>query len=340
MVSDQPSFASCSPSGSLLCEQKILELVAAIAQQIQPALNLDSLLNAAVERARVLLETDRVIIYQLLPDGDGVVSVESVGPQWQPIQGQLIYDPCFQADWVEPYRRGRISQIENALTSDLKPCYQDLLRRTQVQANLVVPIICDKVLWGLLIAHHCRSPRSWSPLAVQLMQQVALQLSLAISQVNLRQRYYQQQQQMTTELTQRTQALQTFRSRLHGLLSILNSAAAAIVHMRVYADRSLEIDYGSEGCERVLGYPAQALIDQPTLWQSRISAADQEACLAQFFEGVFAEASFTLEYQFHHGDGSVVGISDTLIAYRDEAAGCWMVTSVKTARCAELAQRA
>ncbi|MBD2259759.1 GAF domain-containing protein [Pseudanabaena sp. FACHB-2040] len=324
-------FPDQQPFASLLSEQQILEVVAAIARQIEPSVNLDNLLNAVVEQVRTLLEADRVIIYQLLPGGDAVVSIESVGAEWLPIQGQLIYDPCFEADWVEPYRQGHISSITNVHTSNITPCYLDLLTRLQVQANLVVPIICEKKLWGLLIAHQCRSPRSWDELDAQLMRQVALQLGIAISQISLQQRFYYQQQQLNTEITQRTQALQTFRTRLHSLLSILNSAAAAIVHMRVYADRRIEVDYCSDGCERVLGFTAQALIDEPTLWQSQILAEDLAPALEKAFESIFAEAIVILEYRFRHKDGSLHWVSDTLMSYRDEAAECWMVTSVKTA---------
>ncbi|MBD0334294.1 MAG: GAF domain-containing protein [Cyanobacteria bacterium Co-bin13] len=329
MFPNQQSFAS------LLSEQQILEVVAAIARQIGPSVDLDSLLNTVVEQVRSLLETDRVIIYQFLPGGDAVVSIESVDSGWLPIQGQLIYDPCFEADWVEPYRHGHISSISNVHTSNIAPCYRDLLTRLQVQANVVIPIICEKKLWGLLIAHQCRSPRLWSALEVQLMQQVALQLGLAISQINLRQRFYYQQQQLNTELIQRTQAVQTFRTRLHSLLSILNSAAAAIVHMRVYADRRIEVDYCSDGCERVLGFTAQELLDEPTLWRSQILAEELTPSLEKAFEGIFAEAIVILEYRFRHKDGSLHWISDTLMSYRDEAGdeaeACWIVTSVKTA---------
>ncbi|MCZ0904754.1 GAF domain-containing protein, partial [Microcoleus sp. HI-ES] len=58
------------------------------------------------------------------------------------------------------------------------------LDRLQVQANLVAPILLDgqqqqsPKLWGLLIAHHCRSPRQWEPLDVQILQQVAVHIGL------------------------------------------------------------------------------------------------------------------------------------------------------------------
>nr|WP_309224510.1 GAF domain-containing protein [Halomicronema sp. CCY15110] len=36
-------------------------------------------------------------------------------------------------------------------------------------------------LWGLLVAHHCQSPRTWSESDIQAMQQGAEKLAIAPS---------------------------------------------------------------------------------------------------------------------------------------------------------------
>lgn len=169
-------------SGSL---EKILEKISKIALQINDFTNWEIILQFAVAETRVLLQTDRVIIYRFLPYGDGVVFAESVGAQWLPIQGQMIYDPCFKATWVERYTQGQTSAISDIHAGHFHTCYVELLDRLQVKANLVVPILVSKQqrspkLWGLLIAHHCQSPRQWESIDVQILQQVALQLGLRI----------------------------------------------------------------------------------------------------------------------------------------------------------------
>ncbi|MDQ2098488.1 MAG: diguanylate cyclase [Tychonema bourrellyi B0820] len=169
-------------SGSL---EKIIEKIYKIALQINDLTNLEIILQFAVAETRVLLQTDRVIIYRFLPYGDGVVFAESVGAQWRPIQGQM-YDPCFKATWVERYTQGQTSAISDIHAGHFHTCYVELLDRLQVKANLVVPIVLSSKqqrspkLWGLLIAHHCQSPRQWESLDVQILQQVALQLGLSI----------------------------------------------------------------------------------------------------------------------------------------------------------------
>ncbi|MFP4337753.1 MAG: sensor domain-containing diguanylate cyclase, partial [Halothece sp.] len=51
-------------------------------------------------------------------------------------------------------------------------------------------------LWGLLIAHHCRSTRHWQPTEVNLLKQLATQVGVAIHQAEL----YQQLQQANEKL--------------------------------------------------------------------------------------------------------------------------------------------
>lgn len=164
--------------------EKSIEKVSEIALKIKEFVDRETILQCALEETRVLLQTDRVIIYRFLPKGDRVVFAESVGAQWLPIQEQLIHDPCFEATWVERYSQGQTSAISDIHAGDLPACDVELLDRIQVQANLVAPILLDgqqqqsPKLWGLLIAHQCRSPRQWEPLDVQIMQQVAMHIGL------------------------------------------------------------------------------------------------------------------------------------------------------------------
>ncbi|MEG3927954.1 MULTISPECIES: diguanylate cyclase domain-containing protein [unclassified Microcoleus] len=164
--------------------EKILEKVSEIALQLNELEELETILQCAVEESRVLLQADRVIIYRFLPHRDGVVLAESVDAQWPQILGKQIYDPCFEATWVERYSQGQTSSISDIHSGHLQACDVELLDRIQVQANLVVPILLDgkqqqsPKLWGLLIGHQCRSPRQWEPLDIQIVQHVAAQIGL------------------------------------------------------------------------------------------------------------------------------------------------------------------
>lgn len=170
-------------SGAL---DKIIEKLSQIALQINDLTNLEMILQFAVAETRLLLQTDRAIVYRFRSYGDGVVFAESVSAEWLPIHGQNIYDPCFEASWVERYSQGQTSAISDIHCGDVPACYVEFLDRLQVKANLVVPILLSSKqqrapkLWGLLIAHQCQSPRQWESLDVQILQQVAVQLGLRI----------------------------------------------------------------------------------------------------------------------------------------------------------------
>ncbi|WP_141294105.1 diguanylate cyclase domain-containing protein [Planktothrix agardhii] len=162
-----------------------------LTQQIHQQLELGEVLDVTVKGIREILGCDRAVVYRFLADGDGVIVEESVSPEWMPILGKLIHDPCFRAKWVDLYRRGEISLIEDVETQPLQACYKQLLQRLQIRANLVVPILITRSpssqisptlpdLWGLLIVHQCQSSRQWKTLDIQFLQQIAMQLGIAI----------------------------------------------------------------------------------------------------------------------------------------------------------------
>ncbi|MBD2519409.1 diguanylate cyclase [Nostoc sp. FACHB-973] len=190
-----------------------------LAVQIHQLSEVSEILKIIVSEVRKTLESDRAIIYRFLPDGDGVVAEESVSFAWKPILGQLIYDPCFSAKWVEQYRQGRVGIIEDIYTKPLDPCYKNLLTSLHVRANLVVPILVNNQkidgvsssnpqLWGLLIVHQCSSSRKWSSLEIEYLQLVAVELGIALRQV-------QQCQTLKKQVVQPKLKLKSIRRTLH-----------------------------------------------------------------------------------------------------------------------------
>lgn len=174
------------------CLEQVLAQIMTLSQQIQHVTDLDEAGTTTTTGIRAILDSDRLLVYQFLPNGDGVIMAEAVRHNWQSIQGQLIYDPCFQTKWHQLYQQGHISAISDRETANLVPCHRQLLTRLQVRANLVVPILLpweeklpeEKMplpqLWGLLIAHQCDSPRQWHPLEVEVLRYFATQLAARI----------------------------------------------------------------------------------------------------------------------------------------------------------------
>ncbi|MDF0552458.1 GAF domain-containing protein [Kamptonema sp. UHCC 0994] len=160
-------------------------LVNAIQERIRSSLNLEEVMTMAVDEVRKFLSTDRTVIYRFNEDWSGFIAVESVAAGVMAIQGIDINDPCFRERYISIYEQGRIRAIDNIYTADISECHVNLLNQFEIKANLVVPILQGENLWGLLIAHHCRSQRHWHSSEIESLRQISVQLAIAIQQCTL-----------------------------------------------------------------------------------------------------------------------------------------------------------
>ncbi len=208
-------------------------LLAEITQSIHQTLDVNEVLQSAVEGLRQFLHTDRTIIFRFQPDWSGTVVAESVASGWNAILESEIADPCFEERYVEPYSQGRVSAIADFPASDVEPCHKELMAQFQVRANLVVPILQREHLWGLLIAHHCSAPRQWRTEEINLLQQLAIQLAIAIQQAELYQNNAEQ-------------------------AALIDIASDAIF----VRDLSNRILFWSQGAERMYGWKAEEVRNQ------------------------------------------------------------------------------
>ncbi len=174
-------------------------LAVAMLERIRSSLNLAEILTTAVEEVRQFLQVDRTVIYRFNPDWSGFIAVESVEKNCMAIAGMEINDSCFGQTYSLLYKNGRILAIDDVYNAGIADCHLNLLTELQVRANLVVPILQGENLWGLLIAHHCTGPRLWQNFEAECLQQLGVQLAIAIQQSTL----FQQAQ---TEIADRKQA--------------------------------------------------------------------------------------------------------------------------------------
>ncbi len=196
-------------------EAERLQLFADITLRIRQSLNLEDILKTAVKEVRKVLKTERVVIYRFHPDWSGSVVAESVAPGWTHALAAEIDDSCFKEHepYVEQYKNGRVRAIDNIYQAGLTDCYIRLLERFEVKANLVAPILRDNRLLGLMIAHHCSSPRAWQQSEIDLFTQLAIQVGFAVDQANLLEQVEKARQEaevVSFEQRQQKEALQLF----------------------------------------------------------------------------------------------------------------------------------
>ncbi len=220
-----------------------LDLLNRINATIHRSLELETVLQTIVREVRQFLQTDRVVIYQFQADWQGIVVVEDVDAAWQSVLGSIGQDDCFSGEYAHLYLEGRVRAVNDVANSTLGECHINFLQRLQVQANLIVPILIGETttphphdrLWGLLIAHECRSPRPWLSWETEFLQQLAAQAAIAIQQAEL----YTQVQQAAVQAQQQAEQLQATLEELKATqaqliqsekLSSLGQMVAGIAH--------------------------------------------------------------------------------------------------------------
>ncbi|NJR75981.1 MAG: GAF domain-containing protein, partial [Scytonema sp. CRU_2_7] len=179
------------------------ELFSEVTLKIRQSLQLKEILSTTVTEVRRILQADRVLIYQVLPNGTGKTISEAVLPDFQAILGMEFPEEVFPPEYQELYAQGRVQAIADvhAPEAGLAPCLVEFIDQFDIKAKLIVPIVlnlnspqqevttpdhslCNQ-LWGLLIAHQCRAPREWVDFELELMQQLADQIGIAIAQSQL-----------------------------------------------------------------------------------------------------------------------------------------------------------
>lgn len=146
-------------------------------RRLHQTLAADTLIQDTTLRLRTELAVDRVVLYYFYRRWKGQVTFESLSDRSLSIYGSTGADDCFNDTYAALYLDGRIRAVSDIETELIHDCHRDFLRSIGVRANLVVPILPDRRLWGLLVAHHCHSPRYWTPEDIDAMSQGATTLA-------------------------------------------------------------------------------------------------------------------------------------------------------------------
>ncbi|MBW4581504.1 MAG: PAS domain S-box protein [Tildeniella nuda ZEHNDER 1965/U140] len=175
-------------------------LLGLIALRIRRSLNLDQILTTTVAEVRQFLKVDRVFIGQIDAAWQGKVVAESAAPAWGSIL-TWIADDIYLREIRALFAQGQVQAIDDTATATLSPLLSDYYTRCHIKASLGVPIILGDEFFGVLIANQCEQPRHWTAFEIQLLEQLAVQVAIAIQQAEL----YQQVQTLAANLEQQVQ---------------------------------------------------------------------------------------------------------------------------------------
>ncbi|MBM0743992.1 GAF domain-containing protein [Phormidium sp. CLA17] len=204
------------------------QLLWRITQAIRQPLELNVILNTAVTEVRQLLQADRVAVYRFDSDWNGTFVAESVGTEWMP-----LVETDIQKVWEDTYLQdtegGRFQNhetfvVEDIYTFGLRPCHIELLEQFQARAYTIAPIFSGEMLWGLLAIYQNAASRQWQAWEIDLSQQIASQLAIAIQQSEL-------YSQLQIELQERKQTEAGLREAERRWRSLFESTNLAVISL-------------------------------------------------------------------------------------------------------------
>ena len=198
-----------------LTEEKLsdrFKAIESISAQIDRSNSIEDILIIIIKQTRRLLQCDRLIVYQFMPDWNGRLVAESVGAGWKSLSIESNSDEssndCSQqdrsrlrdklatkADLVEPdtflretkggkYAYGaKFSAIDDIYTQGFPDCYLESLEKYQAKAYLMVPIYQNQKLWGLLGAYQNDGSRIWQQEEIDLTKDIIARLSLSLQRI-------------------------------------------------------------------------------------------------------------------------------------------------------------
>lgn len=169
-----------------LSPTQVIDCIGEITFAIHEGINIDDILNTTTNKVRQLLQTERVLISCCYPHNIHKIIVESVDSSCLSILGKTFSNFKLINDFEQVYKQ----DLTDVALQEFQCNYLKLFTQFQVDSSFVVPILKIKTkaennqnrLWGLLIVHQCSYLRQWQPLEVKLLQQLAIQLSIAIHQ--------------------------------------------------------------------------------------------------------------------------------------------------------------
>ncbi len=305
-----------------------IKLFAEVTLKIRQSLQLKEILQTTVTELQRILKADRVLIYQVLANGTGTPISEAVLSDYSPILGVEFPEEVFPEEYRELYAQGRVKAISDVHSPDagLAECLVEFMDTWMVKAKLVVPILQNVQtkgvnkqvsirLWGLLIAHQCQTTREWTDFELELMQQLADQISIALSQgellENLEELVAERTANLQQEINERLEAEAALRRSEEQLRLIANGLPVLIA----YVDKQQCYRFNNEAYQTWLGL-SPTRIYGCHLWE--VHGEEEYQKVQKYVETVLFGKQVTYEYDTTFQDGCIHSVNVTYIPHINE----------------------
>lgn len=242
-----------SPLESEQAAIALLRNFSQVIQQFHQNLPLHDLLEKATAEIRHLIQIDRVVLAQVFPGGSVVHVTEAATPHHELVSTTGTYNSGLRID-IATYQRGNSWVVDQ--TDDLPETVRRSWKFSEynVRAALVVPILVQQDLWGLLLLHQCHQSRPWSSTEVEVVQQLAVQLGVAIYHSEQHHSLYRQNSELERKFQLRNAQLQLAFEFEETLKRITDKVRDSLDEDQILqtAVRELTLAIGVSGCNAAL----------------------------------------------------------------------------------------
>lgn len=207
-------------------------LLAETLSRIRASLDLQQILHTTVTQVRQFLQADRVYIAHQDQQGELSIACESVAPLYSSV---LAWQPQQPQEWRSLLDSHQTTVVEDGDQEQLKPDFPPILRefyqQYQVRSLLAVPIrLPDQGVIGSLVVNQCAQTRTWQAMEVDLLEQLAVQVAIALQQAQLYSCVRSLNSNLEQQVAERTQALAQKMEEVQELYQLKDLFLHAVSH--------------------------------------------------------------------------------------------------------------
>ncbi|MBF2013658.1 MAG: GAF domain-containing protein [Rivularia sp. T60_A2020_040] len=202
---------------------------------ISQSVNEEDLFKKIVTEVRQILGAHRVVVYHCNDNGEGKVIAEEIAPGLPITFGDAIEDISLTKELREFYTKAEVLAINNIDEAGLSPDYLELMKRLKIKAILLTPIFKNHQIFGFLIAHHCWKPHLWQAFEINLLKQLATQISSTLEQISY---------------LEKSQIIQQLAVNLSGLINYQDICNVAVENIRKFLKVERTLIYKLESSPR------------------------------------------------------------------------------------------
>jgi PAS domain S-box-containing protein len=179
--------------------------LSSLALKIHQSSEIQEILQTSVQEILKTLQVDRVVLWQLVDRTQRVIT-EAVAYNIKPIERRSLSQQESPWEIFSVDSRDAIEVCCQIHSHRYSPDAQNSLQQEQIVAYLNIPI-CQfsdsdntnnqkKSIWGILSLHQCYHSRRWTTEEIEILQELANQLSIALYQDELLQAEVKKKQEL------------------------------------------------------------------------------------------------------------------------------------------------